>query len=130
MPYPLPLISIRYCKSLGVGTVHPPPLRRKFFYFSSSRLIWRISLRTCGINKKLIILHPFSVSNKQADFYGLINVRNVLGTVSQVLKGLHCASITIALCSTSRLRNFAGPSNYNIRAYFLDSSRHGTLLYQ
>jgi len=50
--------------------------------------------------------------------------------MSQVLKGLHCASLTIALCSTARLRNFAGPSDYNIRAYFIDSSRHRTLLYQ
>ena len=65
------------------GLVHPQPVGRKFLHFSSSRLIWWMSLRTCGINKKLIILHPFSVSHKQAVFYGLINAHNVLGRLSE-----------------------------------------------
>jgi len=75
-----------------------------------------------GFNKKLIILHPFSVSNKQAVFYGFINAHNVSEPSVKTL--------AVALCSASRLRNFGGPSNYNIRAYFLEFSRHLTLLYQ
>lgn len=62
-------------------------MRRKFLCFSSSRFIWWTSLTTCGIyKKKLIILNLFSVSNKKAAFYGLINAHKVLGRVNQVLK--------------------------------------------
>jgi hypothetical protein len=126
MPFPLPLKSIRYCTSIGVGKSTSFKAEVPLFFVFPPYMV----------NESKDLWHQQKINNiapllrEQQAFYGLINAHNVLGRVRQVLKGLHCAALTIALCSAARRRNFAGPSNYNIRTYFIDSSRHATLLYQ